>query len=71
MAVQSYSIAGVVDATAQTAIILAINDILGFIGGSAADGGFTDGDKIPPALDAQINEEFADLITAIDAASEA
>jgi len=71
MAVQSYTIGGVVDATAQTAIILAINDILGFIGGNAAGGGFTDGDKVPPALDDQINEEFALLITAIDAAAEA
>jgi len=70
MAVNAYPIAGVVDATAQTAIIAGLNTILDLIGGNAAGGGFTDGDKVPPALDAQINEEVAALIVGVDAAAE-
>lgn len=71
MTIQTYTVTGVVNSTAQAEILGYLDDIMAYMGGSAADGGFPDGDKIDPGLDTQMNEEIAALKVAIDAASEA
>lgn len=68
MPVNAYPVAEIVVAAAQVEILGHIDTIKALIGGNAAAGGFTDGDKIDPALDAQINEELDALKVGIDAA---
>lgn len=68
MAVNTYTVAEVVSAAAQTEIIAQVQALEDLIGGSAADGGFTDGDQISPQLQDQLTTEFAALKAAIEAA---
>lgn len=64
----TYAVAGIVVAGAQAEIIVHLNTIKALIGGNAADGGHTDGDRIPGDLRDRIRAELDALGVGIDAA---